>query len=159
MGMSGGGSKGEATPNINVTPLIDVLLVLLIIFMIITPVKPSKFEAKVPAEPKEQKDLVVEANPLSLVVTVNPQSRALSLNNEAQGTLEEPEALTNRLLEIFSQRERDNVRRPNSNETEKTLFIKSPTSVRYGDVVKVIDAVKAAGASPIGLQIDDLQTN
>ncbi len=159
MGMSSGGSKDGATPNINVTPLIDVLLVLLIIFMIITPVKPSKFEAKVPAEPKEQKDLVVEANPLSLVVTINPGTRALSLNNEPQGTLDEPEALTNRLREIFSQRERDNVRRPNSNETEKTLFIKSPTSVRYGDVVKVIDAVKAAGASPIGLQIDDLQTN
>lgn len=156
MGMSSGGSKDGATPNINVTPLIDVLLVLLIIFMIITPVKPSKFEAKVPAEPKKQENLQVEANPLSLVVTINPGTRALSLNNEPQGTLEEPEALTNRLREIFSQRERENVRRPNSNETEKTLFIKSPTSVRYGDVVKVIDAVKAAGASPIGLQIDDL---
>ncbi len=156
MGMSSGGSKDGATPNINVTPLIDVLLVLLIIFMIITPVKPSKFEAKVPAEPKEQANLVVEPNPLSLVVSINPQTRALSLNNEPQGTIDEPEALTTRLNEIFAQRERDNIRRPNSNETEKTLFIKSPTSVKYGDVVRVIDAVKAAKATPIGLQIDDL---
>lgn len=156
MGMSSGGSKDGATPNINVTPLIDVLLVLLIIFMIITPVKPSKFEAKVPAEPKQQENLIVEPNPLSLVVTINQQSRGLALNNENQGTIDEPEALTARLREIFAQRERDNVRRPNSSETEKTLFLKSPTSVRYGDVVKVIDAVKAAGASPIGLQIDDL---
>ncbi|QYO66442.1 biopolymer transporter ExbD [Leptolyngbya sp. 7M] len=156
MGMSTGGSKDGATPNINVTPLIDVLLVLLIIFMIITPVKPSKFEAKVPAEPKKQENLVVEPNPLSLVVTINPATRGLSLNNENQGTIEEPDALTNRLKEIFAQRERDNVRRPNSNETEKTLFIKSPRSVKYGDVVKVIDAVKMAGAAPIGLQIDDL---
>ena len=59
MGMSSGGPKDEATPNINVTPLIDVLLVLLIIFMIITPVKPSRFEAKVPAEPKKQEGLDV----------------------------------------------------------------------------------------------------
>lgn len=158
MGMSSGGSSG-ATPNINVTPLIDVLLVLLIIFMIITPVKPSKFEAKVPAEPKDQANLVVEPNPLSLVVSINQQTRALSLNNEPQGTIDEPEALTTRLNEIFAQRERDNIRRPNSNETEKTLFVKSPTSVRYGDVVKVIDAIKAAKASPIGLQIDDLSNN
>ncbi len=158
MGMSSGGSDG-ATPNINVTPLIDVLLVLLIIFMIITPVKPSKFEAKVPAEPKDQANLVVEPNPLSLVVSINQQTRALSLNNEPQGTIDEPEALTTRLNEIFAQRERDNIRRPNSNETEKTLFVKSPTSVRYGDVVKVIDAIKAAKASPIGLQIDDLSNN
>ncbi|HLA94500.1 MAG TPA: biopolymer transporter ExbD, partial [Pyrinomonadaceae bacterium] len=60
--MSSGGAKG-AVPNINVTPLIDVLLVLLIIFMIITPVKPSKFEAKVPAEPKNQQNLDVKPNP------------------------------------------------------------------------------------------------
>ena len=54
MGMSSGGGGGGAKPSINVTPLIDVLLVLLIIFMVITPMKPSRFEAKVPAEPKEQ---------------------------------------------------------------------------------------------------------
>jgi biopolymer transport protein TolR len=159
MGMSAGGSKDGATPNINVTPLIDVLLVLLIIFMIITPVKPSKFEAKVPAEPKQQENLVVEPNPLSLVVTINPASRGLSLNNEPQGTIEEPEALTARLREIFAQRERDNIRSTTTGQTEKTLFIKSPTSVRYGDVVKVIDAVKMAEATPIGLQIDDLSSN
>jgi biopolymer transport protein TolR len=56
MGMSTGGG---ATPNINVTPLIDVLLVLLIIFMVITPSKPSRFEAKVPAEPKDEEKNVI----------------------------------------------------------------------------------------------------
>jgi biopolymer transport protein ExbD len=159
MGMSTGGHSDEATPNINVTPLIDVLLVLLIIFMIITPVKPSKFEAKVPAEPKKQDNLVVEPNPLSLVVTINPANRTLQLNTEPAGTIEEPEALSARLREEFAKRERDNVRSPVTNQTEKTLFIKSPTSVKYGDVVKVIDAVKSAGATPIGLQIDDLSAN
>lgn len=157
MGMSSGGSKDEATPNINVTPLIDVLLVLLIIFMIITPVKPSKFEAKVPAEPKEQQqNLEVKPNPLTLVISINRATRQLLLNNEPTGTIDEPEALTGKLSEIFKQREINDVRREGTNEIEKTIFIKSPTSVRYGDVVKVIDAAKMAGAEPIGLQIDDL---
>lgn len=156
MGMSSGGPKGEATPQINVTPLIDVLLVLLIIFMVITPVKPSKFEAKVPAEPKDQQNLDVKPNPLTLVVSINRGNRTLLLNNENTGSVDEPEALTAKLTDIFKQREINDVRSDVTNEIEKTIFIKSPTSVKYGDVVKVIDAVKMAGAKPIGLQIDDL---
>ena len=156
MGMSGGGPKGEATPQINVTPLIDVLLVLLIIFMVITPVKPSRFEAKVPAEPKNQQNLEVKPNPLTLVVAVNNQTKAVTLNNEPAGDVSDASALTARLQEIFKQRENNGVFRENSNEIEKTIFIKSPKSLRYGDVVKVIDAAKSAGASPIGLQVDDL---
>jgi biopolymer transport protein ExbD len=156
MGMSGGGPKGEATPQINVTPLIDVLLVLLIIFMVITPVKPSRFEAKVPAEPKNQQNLEVKPNPLTLVVAINNQTKAVTLNNEAAGDVSDASALTARLQEIFKQRENNGVFRENSNEIEKTIFIKSPKSLRYGDVVKVIDAAKSAGASPIGLQVDDL---
>src|SRR6187402_190876 len=101
MGMSSGGGSGEATPNINVTPLIDVLLVLLIIFMVITPVKPSKFEAKVPAEPKDQQNLDVKPNPLTLVVAINRNTRQLTLNNEPAGTVDEPDELTNQLTTIF----------------------------------------------------------
>lgn len=160
MGMSAGGSKEGATPNINVTPLIDVLLVLLIIFMIITPVKPSKFEAKVPAEPKDQQqNLDVKPNPLTLVVGINRSSRELTLNNEAVGSIDDTTPLTNRLSAIFKDREANDVRREGTNEIEKTIFIKSPTSVRYGDVVRVIDASKMAGAEPIGLQIDDLSVD
>lgn len=156
MGMSGGGPKGEATPNINVTPLIDVLLVLLIIFMVITPVKPSRFEAKVPAEPKNQQNLEVKPNPLTLVIGINRETKGVTLNNEAAGDTSDASTLTSKLQEIFKQRENNGVFRENSNEIEKTVFIKSPKSMRYGDVVKVIDAAKVAGASPIGLQVDDL---
>lgn len=156
MGMSTGGSKGGATPNINVTPLIDVLLVLLIIFMVITPLKPSRFEAKVPAEPKNQQNQEVKPNPLTLVVSIKRTSREIVLNSDPFGTIDEPERLTERLKAIFAERETNNVRREDSNEIEKTVFIKAPTLVRYGDVVKVIDAVKLAGAEPVGLQIDDL---
>lgn len=156
MGMSAGGSKGGATPQINVTPLIDVLLVLLIIFMIITPVKPSRFEAKVPAEPKKQENLEVKPNPLTLVVAINKDTRAVTLNNEPAGDVSDATALTTKLDDIFKQRETNGVFKEGTNEVEKTIFIKSPKSVRYGDVVKVIDAAKVAKASPIGLQIDDL---
>lgn len=155
MGMSTGGGDG-ATPHINVTPLIDVLLVLLIIFMVITPLKPSKFEAKVPAEPKDQNMQNIKPNPLTLVVAINGQTKALTLNNEPFGDVSDTENLKNKLIETFKRRENEGAFREGTNQVEKTLFIKSPKSVRYGDVVKVIDAVKVAGAAPIGLQIDDL---
>jgi len=155
MGMSSGSGEG-AVPRINVTPLIDVLLVLLIIFMVITPVKPSKFEAKVPAEPKNEQQLDVKPNPLTLVIAINRENRAISLNNESAGSVDDPTALTAKLTDIFNQRTTNGVFREGTNEVEKTVFIKSPKLAKYGDVVKVIDAAKMAGASPIGLQIDDL---
>jgi len=156
MGMSGGGSSGGATPNINVTPLIDVLLVLLIIFMIITPMKPHKFEAKVPAEPKPDDQTIAKPNPLTLVVAINSSDRKITLNNVEAGNVTDAGDLTARLSTIFKEREASGAFREGTNEVEKTVFIKSPRSMKYGEVVRVIDAVKQAGAQPIGLQIDDL---
>jgi len=157
MGMSSGGSKG-ATPNINVTPLIDVLLVLLIIFMVITPSKPTRFEAKVPAEPKpDQQQADIKPNPLTLVVTVNKSDSKIFLNKEKElGDISDTKPLSDELSRLFKEREANGSFREGTNEVEKTVFIKSPRSVKYGDVVKIIDAVKLAGASPVGLQIDDL---
>jgi biopolymer transport protein ExbD len=155
--MSTGGSSDEATPNINVTPLIDVLLVLLIIFMVITPVKPSRFEAKVPAEPKDTQNVDVKPNPLTLVISINRGTGGISLNTESVGDVTNTDALTAKLTQIFKDREINRVvKDSNPNEIEKTVFIKAPTALKYGDVVKVIDAAKMAGAEPVGLQIDDL---
>ena len=70
--------------------------------------------------------------------------------------MDDGDPLTNRLKGIFKDREANGVFRENSNEIEKTVFIKAPKTVKYGDVVRVIDAAKVAGADPIGLQIDDL---
>lgn len=164
MGMSTGNSGGGAVPSINVTPLIDVLLVLLIIFMVISPSKPSRFQAKVPAEPKpEEKNVQLKPNPNTLIVFVG-QNGSIRLNQEDVGSLKdfpsdfskEVPPITALLQKIFANRAEMGVFRENSNEVEKTVFIKAPKSVKYGDVVKVIDAVKMAKAEPIGLQIDDL---
>lgn len=133
-------------PDINVTPLIDVLLVLLIIFMVVTPVKPSKFDAKIPSEPKNES---VEVNPKTLIVTVDP-ALGLTLNKEKlDATVASPDALIDRLKEVFEARLQNM-------ESERTVFIKAPKTIDYGTVAKVVDAVKQSGAAPISLQIDRL---
>ena len=87
MGMSGGGGGVLAVPYINVTPLIDVLLVLLIIFMVVTPLKPSRFEAKIPSEPDPNQDLSqIKPNPLTLVVTISSDLK-LKLNQDEMGSV------------------------------------------------------------------------
>ena len=139
-------------PNINVTPLIDVLLVLLIIFMVITPMKPSDFKAKIPQETKQPG----EPNIHTLIVTVN-SDYSLKLNLEKDfGTIENPNKLIERLENVFAQRTENGVFDESNKNIVKTVFIKAPRSLPYGEVVKVVDAVKIAGADPISLQIDDL---
>jgi biopolymer transport protein ExbD len=145
----------EAKPNINVTPLIDVLLVLLIIFMLISPLKPARFETKIPSQSKDEPG--VNPHPNTLVVSVNPDL-SLKINNEKDfGTVAEPTNLISKLSQTFYERAANGVLRPGTNEIEKTVFIKAPRNLPYGEVAKVVDAVKQAGANPIGLQIDKLE--
>ncbi|MGI8556036.1 MAG: biopolymer transporter ExbD [Pyrinomonadaceae bacterium] len=154
--------KIESRPIINVTPLIDILLVLLIIFMAISPLKPSRFEAKIPAEPKNDSSI---PNDGTLIVTINPDS-TLSLNNEKDlGTIAEPQKLVTKLSETFQKRLENRVYAagtelkngvPENEKILKTVFVKAPRGLAYGEAVKVIDSVKIAGANPIGLQIDGL---
>ena len=156
MGMSAGGGGGErAVPYINVTPLIDVLLVLLIIFMVVTPLKPSRFEAKVPSEPDPNQSQDIKPNPLTLVVTISPDLK-LKLNLDEMGSVNDTGPLAAKLASLFQQRKEQNAFKPGTTEVEKTVFVKAPRSMQYGNVVKVIDAIKGAGANPVGLQIDDL---
>ena len=166
MGMSsGGGNKTRAVPYINVTPLIDVLLVLLIIFMVITPLKPTRFKALVPSEPDPNIDLSqVKPNPLTLVVTIDKDLK-LKLNTDDAGSVNDPGNLSARLVRTFADRKQNHAYKtgyenrtelPEEDRIEKTVFVKAPRSLHYGEVVKVIDAIKGAGANPVGLQIDDL---
>jgi biopolymer transport protein ExbD len=147
----------EATPSINVTPLIDILLVLLIIFMVISPLKPARFETKVPAEPKdEEKNLDIKPNPLTLVVSIGTDMK-IKLNKDEFGNISDTSTLTNKLTSLFKERDTNLTYKEGTNEIEKTVFVKAPRAVKYGEVVKLIDAIKIAGATPVGLQIDDLQ--
>ena len=140
-------------PNINVTPLIDVLLVLLIIFMVISPMKPSDFKTKIPQETKQPGT----PNDHALVVTIN-SDYSLKLNTEKDyGTVREPQKLIERLQAVFVQREENGVFDESNQKIVKTVFIKAPRDLAYGEVVKVVDAIKIAGADPISLQIDDLE--
>jgi len=146
----------EAKPDINVTPLIDILLVLLIIFMVISPLRPSKFEAKVPSEPDPEMQQVATPNPLTLVVAIGSDDK-IKLNSEDMGSTSDTSALSTRLLGIFKERKDKNVRTSDGTRIETTVFVKAPRNMAYGKIVKVIDAIKGAGAEPVGLQIDDLQ--
>jgi biopolymer transport protein ExbD len=162
------GSKAKsskAVPYINVTPLIDVLLVMLIIFMVITPLKPSRFEADIPTQRDPNEDLSqLKPNPLTLVVSISNDLQ-LKLNQDSIGSVNDTAPLSSKLLQLFHQRAETHAYKigmetrtdlPESQRIEKTVFVKAPRSVKYGDVVKVIDAIKGAGASPVGLQVDDL---
>ena len=151
-------------PNINVTPLIDVLLVLLIIFMVAAPLKPHRFLTKVPSVPPP-KDLPIEPNPRTLVVTIQPD-RTLKLNQLTDmGTIDDLTPLTSKLKSVFEERTRNRSYRddmawrtdiPESQRIEKTVFIKAPRNFPYGEVMRVLDGLKATGANPIGLQLDSL---
>ena len=133
-------------PNINVTPLIDVLLVLLIIFMVAAPLKPHRFLTKLPFPPVKDD---CRPNPLTLVVTIQPD-RTLKLNEVTNmGTVNDLMPLSLKLKMLFDERIQNRI-------FEKTVFIKAPRNLPYGDVTRVLDGLKGTGAGPIGLQLDDL---
>lgn len=145
-------------PQINVTPLIDVLLVLLIIFMIITPTKPTAFDAKIPSEP--ERSFPVEPDPRTLIVGIGLDSTMRLNREDLEASVDNPKVLIERLSGIFEVRTQNLAFADNISgeppRIEKTVFIKAPRGLDYGSVAKVVDAVKTAGANPVSLQIDDL---
>jgi len=158
-------STTTAQPYINVTPLIDVLLVLLIIFMVVTPLKPSRFKADIPTQRDPNEDLSrLKPNPLTLVVSIAPDLQ-IKLNQDSLGSVNDTAPLAQRLSQVFAQRKEQRAYKigmetrsdlKEDDRIEKTVFVKAPRATKYGDVVKVIDAIKGAGATPVGLQVDDL---
>ena len=157
-------SASYARPSINVTPLIDVLLVMLIIFMVAAPLKPSRFLTKVPSQPDNtQKDLPAAPDTLSVTIKMD---RTLMLNGLTDmGSVYDTSKLSATLFDLFQKRLANHAYRwdlrdrndlADALRIQKTVFIKAPRALPYADVVRVLDSLKGAGASPIGLQIDDL---
>ena len=100
MGMSSGGGK-KAVPYINVTPLIDVLLVMIIIFMVVTPLKPSRFKADIPTQKDPNEDLSkLKPNPLTLVVSISSDLQ-LKLNQDSIGSVNDTGPLSQKLQQTF----------------------------------------------------------
>ena len=136
MAMNVGGKKG-AMSDINITPYIDILLVLLIIFMVITPVRQMDLDVKVP---QTSQDEVGAIDPSVIVVSIGESAR-IAINNEETSIGN----LGPKLQEIYSKR------------SNKNMFVSASAKLPYGDVVKVIDIAKGAGVGDIGLLTEEIR--
>jgi len=139
MGMSGGGS-GDFNSEINVTPMVDIMLVLLIIFMVVTPMLQHGVTVNLPKDlnnPEEDPRIVKDT---SVVISIPEDGKYYIGKDEIRKDL----------LKDKVQKMLDAVKK----EEDKVVYIKSGTGVSYGDVVTVINEVRALGVDKIGLVAD-----
>ena len=137
MAMDVGGDKKGAKGDINVTPLIDIVLVLLIIFMVLTPSMLKEITATVPRKQEDNVPPPPEVNP-PIVLEINAKSE-LAINQEPVA----PEALADKIAERLK------------HDRQKVVFFKVEDDAIYGDVVKFMDIVKGVGAKTLGIITKD----
>jgi biopolymer transport protein TolR len=133
MSMAVGGPGGGPKSDINMTPMIDVLLVLIIIFMVITPLTPKGLEALVPQPPPpNQKQTLSDQR--TVVISIDGDHKMM-INSEPT----DEARLGGRLEEIFKTR------------AERVVFVKGDPSIEYGWVARAIDTAHGAGIDKVGL--------
>ncbi|HLE63443.1 MAG TPA: biopolymer transporter ExbD [Pyrinomonadaceae bacterium] len=140
MGMSGGGGSGGLQSEINVTPMVDIMLVLLIIFMVVTPFLQQGITVAIP---REMKNPDVDPN------IIKESSIVISIPNDGQYYLGKKLVAKEELTEKV-----DSMLKNIKNEQDRIVYIKSGVSVSYGDVVNVINEVRKLGVDRIGLVAD-----
>src|ERR1700684_1681964 len=136
MGMGGGGGTGKAVSDINVTPMIDVLLVLLIIFMVIVPVTPKGLDTLVPQPPKDPSHEQPNDRTIVVQIQANGAGGPSYMINETSFNKQD---LLPKLTEIFATRQ------------EKVMFVKGDKDLDFNKVAEVIDFGHQAGVDNIGL--------
>ena len=134
MAMAASGGGGSPKSDINVTPYIDILLVLLIIFMVIQPTTQYDLRARVPDKPPEDlpEDVIIKSD--AIVVAVSREGE-ISINQDPVPLSQ----LGTRLFDIYSAR------------ANKNMFVQAHDELPFGDVVRVIDVAKGAGVGDVGL--------
>jgi biopolymer transport protein TolR len=140
MGMSGGGGGGGLQSEINVTPMVDIMLVLLIIFMVVTPFLQQGITV---ALPKNMNNPDVDPN------IIKESSIVISIPNDGQYYLGKQPVAKEQLTDKV-----DTLLQKIKNEQDRIVYIKSGVGVSYGDVVNVINEVRKLGVDKIGLVAD-----